>query len=89
MMMKLSRTTLLPPQENTYTHVDIPTYIKVQIKEGTFCICASPTSKQNKPSSNQLEPILRFFNLQLQRQRCNGLERFFKVEETILVFKTH
>jgi hypothetical protein len=27
-----------------------------------------------------LEPILRFLNLQLQRQRCSRLELFFKVE---------
>jgi hypothetical protein len=26
----------------------------------------------------QLEPILRLFNLQLQRQRCSRLERFLK-----------
>jgi hypothetical protein len=35
------------------------------------------------------EPILRLSNLQLQRQRCSRLERFFKVEEHIFVFKTH
>jgi hypothetical protein len=28
-----------------------------------------------------LEPILRLLNLQPQRQRCNKLEGFFKVEE--------
>jgi hypothetical protein len=35
-----------------------------------------------------LEPILRLVNLQLQRQRCSRVERFFKVEETMFVFKT-
>jgi hypothetical protein len=35
-----------------------------------------------------LEPILRFLNLQLQRQRCSRLERFFKVEDNIFVSKT-
>jgi hypothetical protein len=30
---------------------------------------------------NDLEPILRLQNLQLQRQRCRRLDRFFKVEE--------
>jgi hypothetical protein len=30
------------------------------------------------------EPILRIQNLQLQRQRCSRLERFFNIEETIL-----
>jgi hypothetical protein len=34
------------------------------------------------------EPILRLQNLQLRRQRCGRLERFFKVEEFIFVFKT-
>jgi hypothetical protein len=34
-----------------------------------------------------LEPILRLWNLQLQRQRCSRLERFMKVEEYIFVFK--
>jgi hypothetical protein len=35
------------------------------------------------------EPILRpNLNLQLQRQRCTRLERFYKVEENIFVFKT-
>jgi hypothetical protein len=36
-----------------------------------------------------LEPILRLLNLQLQRQRCSRLERFFRVDENIFVFKTH
>jgi hypothetical protein len=31
----------------------------------------------------KLEPILRLFNLQLQRQRCSRLERFFKVEKAL------
>jgi hypothetical protein len=35
------------------------------------------------------EPILRLMNLQLQRQHCSMLERFFKIEEIFLfVFKT-
>jgi hypothetical protein len=35
-----------------------------------------------------LEPILRLWNLQLQRQRCSILERFSKyVEENNFVFK--
>jgi hypothetical protein len=34
------------------------------------------------------EPILQLVSLQLQRQRCSRLERFFKVEENIFVFKT-
>jgi hypothetical protein len=29
------------------------------------------------------------WNLQIQGQRYGGLDRFFKVEETIIVFKTH
>jgi hypothetical protein len=35
-----------------------------------------------------LDPILRFWNLQLQHQRCSNLERFFKVEWNVFVFKT-
>jgi hypothetical protein len=31
----------------------------------------------------------RILHLQLQRQRCSRLERFFKVEENLLFFKTH
>jgi hypothetical protein len=34
------------------------------------------------------EPIRRLLNLQLQRQRCIRLERFFKVDENHLVFQT-
>jgi hypothetical protein len=34
-----------------------------------------------------LEQILRL--LYLQRQHCSRLERFFKVNENIFVFKTH
>jgi hypothetical protein len=34
------------------------------------------------------EPILRLLNLQLQRQRCRRMERFFKVEENFFVCKT-
>jgi hypothetical protein len=36
-----------------------------------------------------VDPILRLLNLQLQRQSCSRLERFFKVEESILVIKMH
>jgi hypothetical protein len=36
-----------------------------------------------------LDPILRVRNLQLQRQCCGRLERFFNVEENIFVSKTH
>jgi hypothetical protein len=36
------------------------------------------------------QPILRLSNLQLvQRQRCNRLDRFLRVDENIFVFKTH
>jgi hypothetical protein len=35
-----------------------------------------------------LEPILRLFNLQLQRQRCNRLERFSKKKKRFFDFKT-
>jgi hypothetical protein len=34
-------------------------------------------------------PILRLLNLQLQRQRCSRLERFFKAGENIFVFETY
>jgi hypothetical protein len=37
-------------------------------------------------NSLQLDPILRLMTLQLQRQRCNSLQRFQLVEK-ILVFK--
>jgi hypothetical protein len=36
-----------------------------------------------------LGKILRLQNLQLQRQRCSRLERFFKGEKNIFVSKTH
>jgi hypothetical protein len=35
------------------------------------------------------EPVLRLRNLQLQRQRCIRLERFFEEEDNIFVFETH
>jgi hypothetical protein len=35
------------------------------------------------------EPILRPLNLQLQRQRCNRLERLFLWEENVFVFIAH
>jgi hypothetical protein len=38
---------------------------------------------------SEQEPILRLLNLQLQRQHCSRLERFYKVEEFFFVFKTH
>jgi hypothetical protein len=41
------------------------------------------------PHQPDLDPILRLWNLKLQRQRCSRLELFFKVEENIFVFKTH
>jgi hypothetical protein len=37
---------------------------------------------------NNLEPILRHRNLQLQRQRCRRLGRFFNVKRKYLFFKT-
>jgi hypothetical protein len=36
-----------------------------------------------------LQPILRLLKLQLQRQRRCRFERIFKVEENVLLFKTH
>jgi hypothetical protein len=36
-----------------------------------------------------LEPILRLLNLQIQQHYCSRVERFFKIEENICVFKTH
>jgi hypothetical protein len=39
-------------------------------------------------SQTRQEPIL-LQSLQLQRQRSNRIERFFSVEENILVFKAH
>jgi hypothetical protein len=38
---------------------------------------------------NHLEPILRLLNLQLQRQSCGRLERFFQSGYKDFVFKTH
>jgi hypothetical protein len=49
------------------------------------CFLAFNGGSQVRPQ----EPILRLFNFQLQRQRCSRLERFFKVDENIFVFKTH
>jgi hypothetical protein len=34
-----------------------------------------------------LEPILRLLNLHVQRQRCSRLERFFRADQNIFVFK--
>jgi hypothetical protein len=39
--------------------------------------------------SRFVEPILRLLNLQLQRQPCSGLERVFKIDDNIFVFKAH
>jgi hypothetical protein len=39
-------------------------------------------------SQSGKDPVQRLLNLQIQRQRCSSLERFFKVEENIFVFKT-
>jgi hypothetical protein len=41
------------------------------------------------PKIINLDLILRLRNLQLQRQRCSRLERFFKVEKNTFVFKMH
>jgi hypothetical protein len=46
-------------------------------------------SFQTQAQNSSLEPILRLLNLQLQRQRRGGLERFFKVEQNNFVSKTH
>jgi hypothetical protein len=35
------------------------------------------------------EPILRLLNLQLQRQRCSRLERFFSSDETFIILIMH
>jgi hypothetical protein len=39
-------------------------------------------------TANHLEPILRLLNLQLQRQRCSRLERFYVRRKICVVIKT-
>jgi hypothetical protein len=41
---------------------------------------------ERKSIHNQ-EPILQLLNLQLQRQRCSGLDSFFKLKENCFVSK--
>jgi hypothetical protein len=51
--------------------------------DGLFGHFVNRCDSISRPISPQvvLEPILRLLNLQLQRQRCSRLERFFKVEQ--------
>jgi hypothetical protein len=59
---------------------DVVRKLKEQKAEKSKVIDLAPT----------FEPILRLRNLQLQRQRCSGLERFFiGAEENIFHFKTN
>jgi hypothetical protein len=62
-------------------------YASVEGVEGILTI--NSLKMRKGVESPELEPILRLFNLQLKRQRCSRLERFFKAEEYIFVFKMH